>query len=380
MKLASLIAPFAAALLALPCLAQTSTSAPATAPATAPKIMLGGDPVEFKRAEDELPGTLKALQKLLDEPNVCSDPELRAAALKKAQPLFAEIDRDVKEIARWGPGMQWQIDKADTTVKPIRAALGDPAFLETLQKQAKSDNQLEASNAKALLARAQFLAAGKDAAAQDKAVDAFAEALKADPASENLALYLANSHDDKVTAPAAADRIETILREAAKSAPKNSNAKIAVRNWGGDKKLASLPGKALNITVPKLDGTAFASNSLKGKVILVDFWATWCGPCVAELPRVTKVYNKYHEQGLEMISISCDQSAEPINKFMAKHPEITWTQLYDPKTPGWEAAQAFGINAIPTMFLIDKKGICRTVEAREKMDELIPQLLAEKAE
>ena len=126
-----------------------------------------------------------------------------------------------------------------------------------------------------------------------------------------------------------------------------------------------------------MDGTAFSTDSLKGKVILVDLWATWCGPCVRELPHVAKIYQKYHDQGLEVVGVSCDRKAEDLKKFLESHKEFTWTQLYDPKLPEWETAKQFGVLSIPRMFLIDKKGIVRTIDASEKMEEMIPKLLAE---
>ena len=68
---------------------------------------------------------------------------------------------------------------------------------------------------------------------------------------------------------------------------------------------------------------------------------------------------------------------EDLKKFLESHKEFTWTQLYDPKLPRWEAAKQFGVLSIPRMFLIDKRGIVRTIEARRTMEEMIPKLLAE---
>lgn len=95
-------------------------------------------------------------------------------------------------------------------------------------------------------------------------------------------------------------------------------------------------------------------NYYKNKVVLLDFWATWCGPCIAELPNVTANYKKYHTQGLEILSISFDREnmAEKVMAF-AKENDMDWDHTYDGKY--WENAigRQYGIRAIPTMLLVD---------------------------
>ena len=150
----------------------------------------------------------------------------------------------------------------------------------------------------------------------------------------------------------------------------------------GDQKMAiAFENKPLTISGTKPDGTKFTTADWKGKVILVDFWATWCGPCLGELPHVKKMYAAYHEKGLEILGVSNDMSAEALTKFLSDKPDMPWPQLFDPAAAAkqqWNPiTTGFGINGIPTMFLIDKKGVLRSVTARENMDDLIPKLLAE---
>ena len=112
--------------------------------------------------------------------------------------------------------------------------------------------------------------------------------------------------------------------------------------------------------------------------VLVDFWASWCGPCKEELPKLKKFYQQYHGQGLEVVGVSCDNEAEDLGRFLAQNRDMPWPQLFDPTQPGWHALAAkYNVNSIPTMFLIDRKGVVRSVEARANYEKLVPELLKE---
>src|SRR4051812_24536454 len=104
-----------------------------------------------------------------------------------------------------------------------------------------------------------------------------------------------------------------------------------------------------------LDGKPLSIASRKGKVVLVDFWATWCGPCVAELPNVLKTYEKYHDKGFEIIGISLDSDKDKLTSFI-KQKNMTWPQYFDGK--GWEnkISTQYGIRSIPATYLLDKEG------------------------
>jgi len=114
-----------------------------------------------------------------------------------------------------------------------------------------------------------------------------------------------------------------------------------------------------------LAGKPVALDAYKGKVVLLDFWATWCGPCVGELPNVIAAYNKYHPKGFEIVGISLDQpnSRQKLESFM-KEKNMSWRQIYDGKF--WEAdnAKAYGVRAIPFTLLIGKDGKIAAVGAR----------------
>ena len=142
-----------------------------------------------------------------------------------------------------------------------------------------------------------------------------------------------------------------------------------------------------------LDGKEVDLEKLRGKVVLLDFWATWCVPCVAALPELLKVYHKYHSQGLEVIGISMehaglspvdtpDQTASKLAKAkmrlvgFIKKKDLPWPQYFDGK--GWDnpLAQPFVLSAIPTLMLLDSTGrvVAKNLQG-EKLEAEIQRLL-----
>lgn len=132
---------------------------------------------------------------------------------------------------------------------------------------------------------------------------------------------------------------------------------------------------AEEIVLPTVTGDSIRLSSLKGKVVLLDFWASWCGPCRTANKGLIKLYPKFKEKGFEIFSVSLDNDKEDWIKAIKKD-KVTWLQVIDPG--GWETLTAVNwrIEALPTSFLIDKEGrlIAMDLEGKD-LEKALKQLI-----
>ena len=132
---------------------------------------------------------------------------------------------------------------------------------------------------------------------------------------------------------------------------------------------------APEISLPDVKDNAINLSSLKGKVVLIDFWASWCGPCRAAIPNVIKLYDKYKAKGFEVFGVSIDSKKIDWLKAIAND-KIKYTQVMD--KDGWNSAVAekYGVYSIPSTFLLDKTGKVIAVDLDgEELENKVKALL-----
>lgn len=135
--------------------------------------------------------------------------------------------------------------------------------------------------------------------------------------------------------------------------------------------------KPVQLRFTALDGRVVDLERLRGKVVLLDFWASWCTPCLQELPNVKAVYDKYRDRGFEIIGISLDpaEDKQKLMDFLVKQ-EVTWPQHFagEPDTNRNEVARRFGVRGVPSTFLLDRRGVASVSTIGVLGAELEPKL------
>ncbi len=340
---------------------------PATVPATTTTQRLADVILDdYQRVNEEV-------RSLVQSPDELLDPARREAIGARAVPELKRLLLLADELATAGAAGQQFAPQLRSGVDSVLAVFADAEAIARLQKLSVGGDAAAALQAKCALAFGDWVRANRDAAVQSRLLDDIETLAKANPQEDNLAVLLLQLSE---AGPATLE-IRARARTIATTTLTGEMAQQIRQQIDSDTKLAELEGKPLTVVGTRHTGEAFGSDVWKGKVVLVDFAISTWPPSRNNTDQLKKLYGDFHDRGLEIITISCDESLDDLKKFLTENPEVVWPQLFDANTPGWHAiAKQLNVTDPSTAILIDRNGIVTTVKARESLNSLVLKLIS----
>ncbi len=304
-----------------------------------------------------------------------------AAKEDAAEDRYAVPDGDAEELMKFIDGIRMYRpkdlkDAREHQAKALKAMQAAAAKILEVETDKTSEAYKKASQI-LLVVRVQALRDASDKEQREtieQIKNHLADSKSLGSQEVGLAQQAATALEFSGKSEAAAEAYKSFSEVIAKSDDEKI-AKLAEKMAGAARRLSAL-GEELEIKGTTVGGDDLDWSSYRGKVVLVDFWATWCGPCLGELPNVKANYEKYHDRGFDVVGISLDEDREALEGFLEKE-EIPWTTVNE-ESVGWESwnAKHYGIMGIPTVMLVDKEGKVVSLNARgPELGKLLAKLI-----
>jgi len=338
----------------------------ATAPATQPA--------------GEAAKALKAMKDILDI-NPTSEDELKkmlGEAVPKVLKAMGEMEKKYPDAEETHEarilGLWASVQQARVAKDPLMAAQVEGLADTVLKSKAPVAAKIQADFYKTSLKVRPIGADLPPAEANVKTINAFADRYKkTDEAATALkgAIQLARMAQDR--------RLhESLVNRLVKEHPDDKISRLILADRKRQAAGESGDDKSFAAELTKVDGTKLSlPKDLLGKVVVIDFWATWCPPCVREVPHMKKVYAAYKDKGVEFVGISLDRSKEPLMKFI-KERDLPWIHTYSGAPRGDPTARKYGIRGIPSIWVVGKDGRIVSRNARGNLEETLDKALAAK--
>jgi thiol-disulfide isomerase/thioredoxin len=371
------------------------TSAASQSPSTDSKNASGKntEPTQSGTTADPMLAELHKLDQVRLEEDT---PEARAKFVEVQKQILTTADQvlakpDLKEDSRLEVvGMKWY---AALLLVKLGDSGAEERFLALANELTKDKNPTIAKSARVQLQQLEIMQALSDLLqGKAKNADKLVQNLSAMLGEEGLRygqLDLARNAARVLEATGKYDEATQVYAGISKAFGSSSDAELAAQaeQVARTAKIRlGLIGKEAELKGTRLDGQPFDFAELKGKVVLVDFWATWCGPCMQELPNVVDNYKKYHDRGFEVVGISLDTDKDRLTRFVAGENELKeklpWTTLHSSEATAQSdpfdglLAKQFGVDGIPATFLVDQQGKVIALSVRgERLGEKLAELL-----